>query len=307
MEAVRSAPFLIPFDATSSPGGNHLTDLMTNSSSTQFPVPIACYSGLTDSQVARINSLESSLFGLNSSSSDSEFSSSCLSEHPVYGIVDLLRLRLPFPDDRTGVALQASALTDDATVRTVIYSGEIVSALPGGTPPSNETSTNVDPREVGVPGFLNHVLLNYFSSIPNITLAMDLVSHVLSSNIPSNDSSLVQSLSSLPVLEFAVFGSVRPQDISYSVSSFSTSTGSLFFGSDAGQKFRSWALVNTEASVVWAESATSADAVHEGSATDANFESVWKPASELVAAGSTNANDVQKVTSSLRSLGLFSS
>lgn len=308
-DAVQNAPFLIPFDSTSSPGGDVLTTQMSNASSTQFPIPISCYPGLNSTQMALINSLEINAFGLTCASTSSQFSQSCFPDRPVYGVVDFLRLRLPFPDDRKGVALQASALSTDATVRTVVYSGEILSALPGTSAVSDISSSMTDPREFGTPDFLDHVLLNYFSSMSNTSLAMDLVSYVLSSSTtpPANNSDLANSLSSLPVLEFAVFGSIRPQDIAFSVSSFSTPSDSLFFGSDVSEVFRSWALVNTSASVVWTESALSPDAVHETSTIDPNFESVWKPASELAASGSTDAEDVQKVTSSLRSLGLFSS
>lgn len=299
-EAVRASPFLIPFDATSAPGGGALTDLMGNTSSTQFPVPISCYPGLSTLQLERINTLETSVFGFDFVSSPSHFSQDCFPDRPVYGVVDLLRLHLPFPDDREGVALQASALSDDAKIRTVLYAGEALSALPAST----ITSTLlIDPREFGALGFLDHVLLNYLSSISNVTLAMDFVSHVLSRTEPTSDADLANSF---PVLEFAIFGSVRPQDIAYSISSFSTPTGSLFFGSGAAQTFRSWALVNTSASIAWTENATSSEVVRETSSVNEAFESVWQPASELIASGPTSSEDVQKVASSLRSLGLFS-
>ncbi|KAL5534179.1 hypothetical protein ACEPAG_641 [Sanghuangporus baumii] len=304
--AVRNSAFLIPFDATSSPDGNRLTDIMSNKSSTGFPVPISCYPGLDESQLTRINTLETAVFGLDPASATSHFFESCFPDRPVYGVVNLLGSRLPFPDNREGVALQASALSTDATIRAVVYSGEVLSALPGATTVPDITAATTDAREFGAIDFLDHVLLNYLSSISNASIAMDLVSHVLSSSIPSIGSPLANSLSSLPILEFAVFGIIRPQDIAFSVSSFSTPTGSLFFGSDAAQTFRSWALLNTSASITWTESALSTEVVHEGSSKDDAFESVWQPASELVASGPTNADDVSKVTSSLRSLGLFS-
>ncbi|KAI5124635.1 hypothetical protein M0805_004244 [Coniferiporia weirii] len=308
IEAVQNSLFLLPFDATSSPGGTALTGLMSNISTTPFPPPIACYPGLNATQVARINTLEESVFGLSPASSPPKFSTSCFPDRPIYGVIDLLRLRLPFPDKRTGVALQASALSRDATIRTVIYSGEVLSALPGATALPSIDAAMTDPREFGTASSLNHVLLNYLSSISNITLAMDLVSYVLSSaGPPASNSDLFASLLSLPTLEFAMFGSITPQDIASSVSSFSTQSDSLFFGSGAGETFRSWALVNTSATIAWTESATSSEIVRESAAISSAFESVWKPASELVAAGATDASDVQKVTSSLSSLGLFSS
>ncbi|KAL5495201.1 hypothetical protein ACEPAI_664 [Sanghuangporus weigelae] len=304
--AVRNSAFLIPFDATSSPGGNRLTDIMSNTSSMGFPVPISCYPGLDESQLTRINTMETTVFGLDPASTTSHFFGSCFPDRPVYGVVNLLGSRLPFPDNREGVALQASTLSTDATIRAVMYSGEVLSALPGATVVPDITAATTDARKFGAVDFLDHVLLNYLSSISNASIAMDLVSHVLSSSIPSIGSPLANSLSSLPVLEFAVFGIIRPQDIAFSVSSFSAPTGSLFFGSDAAQTFRSWALVNTSASIAWTESTLSTEVVHEGSSEDDAFESVWQPASELVASGPTNADDVSKVVTSLRSLGLFS-
>ncbi|KAH8120389.1 hypothetical protein DFH11DRAFT_1685701 [Phellopilus nigrolimitatus] len=308
VEAVQNSVFLIPFDVTSSPGGHSLTSLMSNDSSTLFPPPIACYPGLNSTQLARINALETSVFGLAPAPSASSFAASCFPERPVYGVVDLLRLRLPFPDDRKGVALQASALSKDATVRAVLYSGEVASALPGAAVLPGILASTTDPREFGTTSNLNNVLLNYLSSISNVTLAMDLISHVLSSSAPpANNSDLTNSLSTIPLLEFAVFGSIRPQDIASSVSSFSTQSGSLFFGSSAGQTFRSWALVNSSASIAWTESATSPEIVRESATVDKNFENVWTPASELVKQGNTNSNDVQKVIQAFSSLGLFSS
>lgn len=307
--AVQASPFLLPFDATSSPGGQPLTQLMSNTSNTPFPPPLACYPGLNSTALNRINQLETSVFGLSPATSPSQFSTSCFPNRPVYGVVDLLRMRLPFPDNRSGVALQASALSSDATVRAVIYSGEVLSALPGATslPPLQPSTT--DPREFGTSNALNHVLLNYLSSISNITLAMELVSHVLASTgPPANGSDLANALTAgqLPTLEVALFGSVLPQDLAMSVSSFSTPSGGLFFGSNAGQTFRDWALVGSSETIAWTQGALATEVVHETPTINSNFESVWKPASELTASGSTDASDVQKVISSLNSLDLFS-
>lgn len=311
--AIQNSMFLLPFDATLSPGGTAMTDIMTNSSSTLFPPPISCYPGLNSTQIERINSLETTVFRLDAASAASKFDDSCFPYRPVYGVVDLLGLRLPFADGREGVGLQAAALSNDAKLRAIIYSGEVLSALPGATSLPALLPSSTDPREFGTVDFMDHVLLTYFSSISNTSLATQIVSHVLSSASssspvpPANTSDIASALPSLPVIEFAVFGSVKPQDISASVSSFSTPSGELFFGSDAGQTFRDWALVNSSAEVIWTEQALSAEAVREGSDTNSDFESVWTPASKLVAQGTTSEDDVQKVVKSLDSLGLFSS
>jgi hypothetical protein len=250
------------------------------------------------------------VFGLDAASSISSFSDSCFSTRPIYGVVDLLRLRLPFPDDRESVALQAAALSEDAKIRAVLYSGEVLSALPTSSTFPNISHSQTDPREFGTIDFMDHVLLNYLSSISNITLATQLASHVLSatssSSPPANTSDLAKALSTLPVIEFALFGVIKPQDISATVSSFSTPKGELFFGSDAGQTFRDWALLNASAQVQWTEKAVSAESVHETASVNDDFERVWTPASQLVAQGPTNEDDVGKVVASLDSLGLFS-
>ena len=310
IQVVKSSAFILPFDTTSSRGGTSLTELMTNATTTPFPPPLACYPDLSSSQLAKLNSLETGVFGLPSVSSPSSFDTSCFPDRPVYGVVDLLRLRLPFRDDRQGVGLQGAVLSQNATVRAVIYSGEMLSALPGAASVPNTNPSSLDPREFGTLDHLNHVLLNYLSAISasNVTLATKLVDYVLSSpSTPPTDSDLLNSLSSLPVLEFALFGSVTPRDIASSVTSFSTPSGSLFFGSDEGQTFRSWALTISTQTVAWTSSAGASQIVREGASSDSNFESVWTPASQLVEAGSTNATDVQRVTDSLSSLGLFSS
>jgi len=309
LSEVQSSLFLLPFDATSSPGGQALTSLMNDNTNTDFPPPLACYPSLSSGQLSQLNTLETTIFNLSPSTPLSDFDSSCFPDRPVYGVVDLLRLRLPFPDSRTGVAKQAAVLTQDALSRVVIYSGEVVSAFPGASTVPPLTDSTTDPRQFGTVDHMNHVLLNYLSSIANVALAMELVQFVLngSSLPPSSTSPLFASISSIPILEFSVFGSVQPVDIASSVSSFSTPSGALFFGSNAGQAFRTWALIDSSESVAWAQSATSSEIVREGAATNSVFESVWTPASELLNSGSTSTSLLNNVTQSLASLNLFTS
>lgn len=282
---------------------------MTNSTGAQFPPPLACYPSVSPSQLSRLNAIEVSVFGLSPAATPALFDTSCFPTRPVYGVLDVLNLRLPFTDDRQGAGKQATLLSVDAQKRAVLYSGEALSALPGASTVPGLTNSSTDPREYGTSDNINHVLLNYLSSISDVSLAMELVQFVLSgsSTPPSNSSRLSSSPSAIPVLEFAIFGSITPPDLLSSVSSFSTPDGSLFFGSDAGQTFRTWALLQSSESVAWAQSATSPTIVREGAARNNILESVWTPASQLVQAGSTDASDVAKVTQSLQSLGLFTS
>lgn len=310
ISAVQNSAFILPFDATSSPGGTALTTLMANTTTTPFPPPLACYPGLSSTQLEKTNSLETIVFGLSSASSASSFDTSCFPDRPIYGVVNLLHLHLPFPDGREGVGLQGAVLSQDAKVRAVVYSGEMVSALPGATTVPDTIASSLDPREFGTASHLNHVLLNYLSSISNSnsTLASKLIDFVLSSSsAPPSDPDLLSSLSSLPILEFALFGSITPRDISSSVTSFSTPSGSLFFGSDKGQTFRSWALTVPSQTVAWATGAFASQIVRERSTPNSDFESVWTPASQLIHTGSEDSSSVQKITDSLSSFGLFSS
>lgn len=306
LSAISSSPILIPFDATSSPGSNSLAALLTNSSNSPFPPPLACYPGLDATQIQRINTIENSVFGLSSITAATQFDPSCYPDHPLYGVLDVLQLRLPFIDSRTGVAKQAAVLSRDVAPRAVIYSGERLSALPSTSAIFNATATYSDPRQYGTLNHLNHVILNYLSSIPDINTATALVKFVLSSQAvpPTNTTILPQSLASIPVLEVAIFGTINPSDISSAVSSFSTPSGSLFFGSDQALSLREWAVQGAASSIAWTEFAISPQVVHDSSFTNAVFNSVWNPASLSLQTNETAA--VSTITASFQELGEFS-
>jgi hypothetical protein len=310
ISAVSMSPILLPFDATASPATQAVSSLLTNSSTSPFPIPLACYPGLSSAQLNLLNSIENSVFNLSSASATSQFNTSCFTDRPIYGVLDILRLRLPFVDSRTGVAKQAAILTRDAISRAVVYSGEVLSALPGTPQAQNSTPfQQVDPRQYGTLNHLNHVMLNFLSSIPDVNVAISLVDFVITSPTvpPLNTTDLYQALSSIPTLEVAVFGTVNPSDVSYAVSSFSTPSGSLFFGSDQSLALRHWAISGVGSSVVWTQSAGSHEVVRDNSFTDSTFNSVWNPAFTFLHSAQKGVTvNVNNITAAFEAVGMFS-
>lgn len=226
----------------------------------------------------------------------------------MYGVLDVLRLRLPFIDSRTGVATQAVTLNREVSPRAVIRNGEALSAFPGVSNTSTIVLTQAGPRQYGTLNHLNHVVLEYLMSITDVNVAMALVSYVLSSKAgpPANTSILATSLASIPALEVAIFGSVLPSDISTVLSSFATPSGSLLFGSSAGDALRSWAITGMGHPVIWADSVTSALVAQDSSLTDETFQEIWKSAATAIANKVSNVG-VGNITASLGSTGKLSS
>ncbi|KII93553.1 hypothetical protein PLICRDRAFT_396434 [Plicaturopsis crispa FD-325 SS-3] len=308
MSIFSSSPILMPFDATASPGGHAISSLLTNSSSTPFPPPLACYPGLTSSQVDRVNAIETSVFGLSSMTAASQFDTDCFADRPIYGTLDVLNLRLPFVNPQTGVAQQAAILHREVEPRVVVSSGATMSILPGNSG-WNLTTGQKDPREYGVLNSFNHVVLNYLSSIPDVNVAIALVKYILTSPAtpPPSSSILVQQLTTIPTLEVAVFGTVNPSDIASTVSSFTTPSGDLFFGSDQASALRTWAITGTGSSVAWSENSTSPDIVRDSSLTDTLFMEVWNPVSTYLKLHPPGVVvNVGNITSSFQALNKFS-
>lgn len=284
---VAASPILLPFDAMANPSNQKVSSLLTNSSTTPFPPPLACYPGLGVTQLQSVNAFETGAFGLSEAQLETKFDTdNCYPNRPIYGVLDLLRLRLPFVDTRTGLAKQAAVLTRKVLPRTVVYSGEVLSALPGNNNPVSVTNSTIDPRQFGTLSAstfnFNHVLLKYLSSM-DVTVAISLVSFILSlQSVPTpvppvSTTSFFQSIPSLPALEVAVFGTVLPTDVSATYSSFSRPDGTtLFMGTDESVAVRDWSLVAVPSgSVVWAELATSPEVVRDTSFTDVAFNSVF--------------------------------
>lgn len=308
MSTVSLSPVLLPFDATATFANNPVAQLLTNSSTTPFPPPLACYPGLDSSTMRAVTDIEAGIFGLTSPSAASQFDQSCYASRPIYGVLDILRLRLPFIDSRTGTAKQAAVLQRDAGPRAVLYAGEVLSAMPAASGASNSTSTVTDPRQFGTLNHLSHVMLDYLSSIDDTNLAISLVEYVLTAPTvpPSNTSALFRGLAQLPTLEVAVFGTVLPTDLASIASSFATPNGSLFFGSDASAAVRTWAINAAGAPVVWADSAGAPKVVREASLDDDTFALVWDPAFQFQHTQTTGVVvNVGNITTAFSSVGLM--
>jgi hypothetical protein len=290
--ALSTAPILIPFDVET---GTVRTEM---NSSTDFPLPIACYPGLSASQLQQINALES-VFGLSpTTSSPSAFDSTCFPTRPVYGVLDVQRNRLPFADSRTGVARQAIALKQAVAPRAVVYSGEVVSAFPGT--PLTTGPVSLNPNTYGTLGHFNHVVLQYLSSMPT-GVGRALVEFVLSnSTVPPDASSLLYS-TPIPALEVAIFGTLTKADLEYVSSGFADSKGALVFGSSEGTTLRQWALP-TVGSLVWTQFANSSLVVYDTSFTDAFFNQTWAAAASALTDNAT----LSKIISSFQSDNKFS-
>ncbi|KAF5377537.1 hypothetical protein D9615_005316 [Tricholomella constricta] len=280
ISAFSVSPVLLPFDATLSQQPQPLDTFLTPSTSSLFPPPLSCYPGLKPGQLQQVNEIEGGVFGLPPLSPASQFDPACYPDRPIYGVLDVLRLRLPFVDPRSGIARQAAVLKRDVSPRVIMYNGAILSPLPG---PSNVTSISAeqsDPRRYGTLGQFNHVVLKYLSSIPQLDVAAALVSYVLSSASvqaipPPATSILSTSLSMIPIMEVAVFGTISPSDISSAVSSFTTSSGAFFFGSDQGTALRNWVITGCGSTIAWAESPLSSLVVRDNDFSDHIFNQTW--------------------------------
>ena len=110
---------------------------------------------------------------------------------------------------------------------------------------------------------------------------------------------------SLPALELAVFGSVTPPDVSSAYSSFSDPQGNLFFGTTASENVRFWAINAVQQEVVWAELATSAEVVRDGSFSDSGFNAVWNPAFEFFHTVNDQNVSVNNITAAFQTEGKF--
>jgi len=268
------SPVVLPFNASS----RSIRNLYTGSPSSPFPPPLSCFPGLNSPLQERLISFESTVYGLPPISNPSQFDPSCYRDRPVYGVLDILRLRLPFTDSRIGVSKQAAVLTRDAAPRVIVYTGEIFAAALNGT--VNLTPTELDPRHYGTLGLSDHVILRYLKSMPNLSVATAVAQYVLSTasttpTPPDPSSPLYQSLDSIPTLEIAVFGDVGASDFSSILSPFTNPSGSLFFGSDDGNALRTWTINTMGGPVVWTQNATSPLVVRDKSLGDTTITKTW--------------------------------
>ncbi|KAJ7070940.1 hypothetical protein C8F01DRAFT_1108417 [Mycena amicta] len=290
MSLLRSVPIMIPFDIENSA----VRSLVT---STTFPVPISCYPGLTAAQLQQINTVES-VFGLDAVSVASKFDSSCFPSRPTYGILNILRLRLPFADSRTNVARQAVTLHTDVAPRAVVYSGEVLSAFPG-TP--NTSIPSVDPGTYGTLNHLDHVILRFLSGMPTL-ISNAVVDFVLSNSTTPPVAPSILATTVVPLLEVAVFGTIAKSDLDFVASGFADSAGALVFGSSDGNILRDWAVPAT-GNLLWTEFSNSSLVVHD-TFNSSIFNQTWAAAAGALATGKEVG--VSNITTSFQATGMFS-
>jgi len=266
---ILSSPIFLPFDSTD----DTVTSLW-NSSNKSFPPAPACHPGLNSTAHDTIAAFEDALFNVPTVDLSTSFDSSCVTSHPAYGVLNVLQLRLPFIDSRSGLPLQAAVTKRSVNARAMIYSGEELSSFPYGS----GTPSSLNPRDLGTFNHINHVLLNYLMSMPNVSVAKDLISFLLSSPTgpPDESSNLASSLASIPLLEVAIFGSILAEDLASVQSSLSTMSGALFFGSQDGDFLREWAITANSLPIIWTEKSISPLIVKETTVSaDETFEQIW--------------------------------
>jgi hypothetical protein len=228
-----------------------------------------------------VQTFETTVFNLDNPAAASSFDAACFPDRPIYGILDLLRLRLPYLEDRPWLPRQAAVLKVDALPRAVVYVNEMLSTtFPGSTPRVKFTQSDLDPRNYGTLNLPSHVILQYLSSMPvetAKTLAQFVVNAVGKPAVPPELSSpLLKTLSSIPPLEVAIFGNIGPTDVSGTVTSFMTASGRFFFGTDAGSALRNWTITTAGGSVAWAENSSSPRIVRDNSLADTTFDQAWR-------------------------------
>ena len=309
LNALRDAPIVLPFDATS----DSVSKLMSLSTTTSFPPPAACYPGLPGVDRADIDTVETNAFGLPSSDPviSASFDVGCFASRPTYGILNVLNLRLPFADGRQGLTIQASQLTKAAGRRAVLKAGEQLVGLARASAPSAHSNTPIpaldaDPRQYGTLLHLNHVALAYLQKFPTTALAVTAARFIMSSpRFPPNQNSSLfldtNDLLNIPIIEVSVFGRLSPADMDYFYSNFAGPQGQLFFGTPRGDVFRTWALRNSSNTLFWSTKSIAQTVIREVKEPYTPFEDVWKATLK----GLNTTTD--SVVSALTKAGLFSS
>jgi len=214
-------------------------------------------------------------------------------DRPLYGVFNLLNLRLPFPssDQRSSLPQQSLVLKSSTIVdRITVHAGELLVAGPLAAAPSSP-SLPATPERFGLLSRLDHILLDFLTVVP-VSTANDFVDYVLSSPSAPPSASTYPSLldNSLPLLEVQLWGGLQYGDIDCARSSLvgtassssSASAPALFFGSSAGDAWRSWALSNAQHAslprVEWVDAAEREEAVVDEGRGGSAFESVWQQA-----------------------------
>ncbi|GAA6035803.1 hypothetical protein JCM8097_005714 [Rhodosporidiobolus ruineniae] len=304
--AVQGAEVVIPLDATASVGGAQLMDVasVATGNGSSFPPAVGCWPGLASAVVDKVNGVEESAFGLESVASGQAGNVTC-TNRPIYGILNLLHLRLPFPssDSRSSLPQQSLVLRSPSTSsslssRLTLHAGELLSAgaLVSSYPSSPSAATSIEHFGLlsSAVSAIDHILLDYLSLL-SISIAQALVAYVLSgSSAPPSAASTdaagkalwaaSEQLAGLPVMEVQLWGGLAASEIDFarsglsyppSSSSSSSAPSTLFFGSTPGGSFRTWASSAGLSRVEWALSAEEVEVATDDAGSEVAFDKVW--------------------------------
>lgn len=322
VSALSKASILLPYDVMPNSTANFLADNQQRDG-ISFPAPVACLPGLPTMGRQNIGMIEHNAFGLpQPGDTPGSLDSSCFPDHPVWGVLDVLRLRRPFDDSRENMRIPTTELISQAGPRVVVHSGEQLVGLTGSQDngialQGNFELLSADPRNYGTLQHLNHIALSYLQAFPNIQLAAKVAQYIINTNGDSTPEAIggslfesAEILSSLPVIEVAVFGSILSTDVQKSRADLATSNGTLFFGSKQGDIFRKWALRNRDNVILWSNSSTASQIVRETTSTNSALESIWQEATDLInnatAVGrGTGSPEIERIISAFSDAALF--
>ena len=270
---------MLPFNASS----RTIRDLYPSTSS-PFPPSLACFPDIDPTFQQQVSMFETAIFGLPSiGSNQTGLHTSCYRDRPIYGVLDILQMRLPFHDDMPSVTQHAAVLNRDSNSRVVFSVGKGFSGIFNGT--ITLTPSQLDPRQYGTVDFLDHVILQYLTSIGDINVANSFIKFILDSStvvpaVPPDPSSAVyRAMKTLRSIEVVIFGDVTPSDFSSIVSPFAIESGALFFGSDDGAVLRNWTIGTAHLPIVWTQNSTSSLVVRDNSLGDNPVSRMWNTVS----------------------------
>ena len=322
ISSISSAPVLLPFDGAS----GAITDFLANATESDggpFPIPLACYPGMSNQSRANIGTIEGDAFGLAPlSAPPSYLDSACFPDRPNYGILDVFRLRRPFGDFRESMRVVSAQLISEAGARVILHGGEQLVGLTGYHDSGIATQTNftdvdANPREYGTLQYLNHVALSYLQAFPSTDMAKQAALFIANASEgtlpPASGGAMldeINALGSIPTIEVAVFGSILPTDLDIFHADLATPNGTLFFGSRSGDVFREWALQDADDLILWSNSSISPKAVHESRTNNTAFEEVWNQAANLINGAAvvgrgTGLPEVNQIMEALKNASLF--
>lgn len=126
---ILASPVYFPFDLNARLGSQSAISAAFRSKDggTSFPIPAACISGLSTTQLAEVNRVEADIFGLPAATALSEVSTNC-TERPIYGFLNVLNLRLPFSDG--GRPHQAIVMADEVRENVTMHNWPAVADFP---------------------------------------------------------------------------------------------------------------------------------------------------------------------------------